>query len=134
VKRAMVAVASLQFGVAMPASQQNGLTDDAKSGCWRWRRLRSRKDTNALDANGRHDGGTGKTYVRLAVAANTGYAATVRVESSSRVSSGRVPPRIDRSVNWELSSRFPKGIRMAESWPRFRPYRWLVKRFVHTEN
>jgi hypothetical protein len=36
--------------VEMPAGQQNGLTDDAKSGCWRWRRLRIHKDTHALDA------------------------------------------------------------------------------------
>ena len=32
----------------------------------------------------------------------------------------------NRSVNWELSSRFLTGIRIAESLPRIRLYRWLV--------
>jgi len=40
---------------------------------------------------------------------NTGYPEVVRVESSSRVAPGRPPRRIDRYLDWALSSRRKPG-------------------------
>ncbi len=48
--------------------------------------------------------------------------------------SAQARPRVD----WALSSRSNAGIRIEESWPMVRPYRWLVERFrqqlIHRES
>ena len=36
--------------------------------------------------------------------------------------------KLDRRVDWALSPRFRIGVRIEESWSRFRPYRWLAER------